>query len=249
MRYTDRTIHSVSEMLTALRAQSKPKRITWFRGHGQRRWKLVPSLARRAADLLAEGAIIKRFMQNAVPYLETPLRDEWEWMFLMQHHRAMTRLLDWSESPLTALFFAVSEDKHRNAAGAIWCLDPVALNREAKIPDFKFESEIPGFGRDRSLESYLPTRVDESTAAMGPVAIMGPRNTRRMAAQLGTFTVNHRDHTPIESIGACKHCWRWIVPANAKRKIRKELALLGYSQLTLFPDLDRVADLTKELLS
>lgn len=248
MRYPDRTIKSVADMLGALKAQTKKTKLIWFRGHSRRNWKLVPSLARTARNLNAESALIKRFMQNAVPHIDTPLRDEWEWMFLMQHHRAFTRLLDWTESPLTALYFAVFEDRHRNAAGAVWCLDPVALNREAKIPEFKFAPEVPAFGRDKSLDSYLPSRVDESPAAMAPVAIMGPRNTPRMAAQLGTFTVNHRLHTPIENIGACKHCWRWTIPAAAKTKIRNELTLLSYSQLTLFPDLDRVADLSKELL-
>ena len=41
MRYVDRTVRSVSEMLTALKAQSKPGKVTWFRGHGQQNWKLV----------------------------------------------------------------------------------------------------------------------------------------------------------------------------------------------------------------
>jgi hypothetical protein len=69
-----------------------------------------------------------------------------------------------------------------------------------------------------------------------------------MAAQLGTFTINHRLHTPIEDIGEGKHVWRWIVPGAAKGKILKELAVLGISALTLFPELDRVADLTREIL-
>jgi len=34
----------------------------------------------------------------------------------------------------------------------------------------------------------------------------------------------------------------------AKGKILKELAVLGISALTLFPELDRVADLTREIL-
>jgi hypothetical protein len=29
--------------------------------------------------------------------------DKWEWYFLMQHHRASTRLLDWSDAALVAL--------------------------------------------------------------------------------------------------------------------------------------------------
>ena len=249
MRYTDRTISSVGEMLRALKGQTKSKLPTWFRGHGRRYWTLVPSLARKAKHLEAESALIKRFMQNAVPHLDSPLREEWEWLFLMQHHRAPTRLLDWSESPLTALFFAVSDDKHKRAAGAVWCLDPIALNKEANI-DFKFTSEIPAFGTDTTtMANYLPSRVQENPSTLKPIAIMGPRNTPRMAAQLGTFTVVHRLTTPIEAIGKRKHCWRWIIPGTAKHKIRGELAHLGYSQLTLFPDLDRVADLSKELLS
>jgi len=247
MRYKDRTILSVAGVLSALRHQVNLGRVVWFRGQARREWQLVPSLAREEAHLQAESALIKRFMQNAVPHLSTQPREEWEWMFLMQHHRALTRLLDWSESPLAALYFAVQGDEHKGASGAVWCLDPVALNREAKLK-FEFEAEIPAFGRDKVLESYLPSHVQENPAVLVPVAIVGPRNTPRMAAQLGTFTINHRLHTPIEKIGECKHIWRWIIPAAAKRKISKELTLLGITGLTLFPELDRVAELTREIL-
>jgi hypothetical protein len=186
-------------------------------------------------------------MQNATPHIVAPLRDEWEWMFLMQHHRAYTRLLDWTESPLAALYFAVSNKGLWAADGAVWCLDPVALNKAANLK-FEFEPEIPAFGRDKVLESYLPSRVQENPAELSPVAIVGPRNTPRMAAQLGTFTVNHRLHRPIEQIGDGRHVWRWIIPAAAKKRVLDELAHLGISALTLFPELDRVADLSRELL-
>jgi hypothetical protein len=66
----------------------------------------------------------------------------------------------------------------------------VALNRAARVT-FSFEPEIPAFGRDKPLESYLPSRVQKNPAELFPAAIVGPRNTPRMAAQLGTFTVNH----------------------------------------------------------
>ena len=131
--------------------------------------------------------------------------------------------------------------------GAVWCLDPVALNRAANLK-FEFEPEVPAFGRDKVLDSYLPSRVQENPSEMFPVAIVGPRNTPRMAAQLGTFTINHILHDPIERIGNCRHVWRWIVPATAKERLLTELSHLGFSALTLFPELDRVADLSMEML-
>lgn len=248
MRHGDETITSVGRMLDVLKRQAPAGAMVWFRGQSVGTWKLVPSLARMQKHLKAEAALRKRFIQNAIPHLDRTPTEEWEWMFMMQHHRAPTRLLDWSESPLTALYFAVDEDKHLKMDATVWCLDPVALNTEARITDFEFHNEIPAFGIDKVLDNYLPSRVDDSPAVMSPVAIMGPRNTARMAAQLGVFTINHRLHTPIEGIGAAGHAWRWIVPKDAKKDIRHELALLGFTALTLFPELDRVADLAKELL-
>jgi hypothetical protein len=248
MRHKDTKITSVGALLDVLKRQAPDGTAVWFRGQSVSTWQLVPSLARQTRHLAAESALRKRFMQNAVPHLERTPTEEWEWMFLMQHHRAPTRLLDWSESPLTALYFAVSEEKHIKKDAAVWCLDPIAMNIEARVTGFKFANEIPAFGIDNVLNNYLPSHVDESPSVMSPVAIMGPRNTARMAAQLGVFTINHREHTPIEAIGAANHAWRWLVPAAAKRDLRKELALLGFTALTLFPELDRVADVAKELL-
>jgi len=248
LRYKDRTIKSTSQLLSALKQQRASTNVSWFRGQAKKSWKLVPSLARNKNHLKAENALIKRFKQDAIPHLSADLREEWEWMFLMQHHRAFTRLLDWSESPLAALYFAVNDDKHIKSDGAVWCLDPVALNKEARIK-FEFESEIPAFGHDKALESYLPSRLPGGGSSdLYPIAIVGPRNTPRMAAQLGTFTVNHIEHTPIEEIGDAKHIWKWVIPAGAKSEIAKELGYFAISRLTLFPELDSVADASKELL-
>jgi len=215
--------------------------ITWYRGQTRSDWGLVPSLARDdGRHLSKEGAIAKRFMQNATQLIANSPRDEWGWQHLMQHHRVPTRLLDWTEGPLVALYFASL--KHDDADAAFWCLDPIALNRQANVK-FAYELELPSF-HDKALENYLPSKVDPRSP-MNPVAAIGPRSSRRMAAQFGAFTVNHAIYQPLEQLGDRQHVWRYIVPGGAKAAIRKELLVLGYSSLAIFPDLDQVAELIK----
>ena len=72
---------------------------------------------------------------------------------LMQHHRVPTRLLDWSESPLAGLFFAVEEEP--GADGALWCLLPTELNKHANV-SFSFPSELPSFEDTEVLSNYSP---------------------------------------------------------------------------------------------
>jgi hypothetical protein len=164
----------------------------------------------------------------------------------MQHHRVPTRLLDWSESPLVALYFAV--EGLDNIDGALWCLNPVALNAHASV-SFQFALEVPAFGYDQLMNNYLPTNIaSETTSQLSPIAAIGPRNSPRIAAQLGVFTITHRTHVSIEDVGNQRHIWRYIIPSSAKVRLRKELAALRYTRLTLFPELDSVALTAREIL-
>ena len=52
------------------------------------------------------------------------------WLTLMQHYGLPTRLLDWSESPLVALYFALSSDEDAKADAAVWVLNPMKLNKK-----------------------------------------------------------------------------------------------------------------------
>lgn len=241
MRFREAKIESVADLLKNLKKHVGDNEIIWFRGQSTSSWGLIPSLARgEGKHLQKEGAIYKRFIQNATQLMsQTPL-DEWEWLFVMQHHRAPTRLLDWTEGPLVALYFATANLQKDDVDGALWCLDPIALNRQANV-SFAYELELPSF-RDKVLENYLPSRIDPKSP-MQPVAAIGPRATKRMAAQIGAFTVNHSVYKPMESLYDGKHVWKYVIPNGKKAEIRRELKYLGYSALSLFPDIDQVADL------
>lgn len=159
----------------------------------------------------------------------------------MQHYGIPTRLLDWSESPLVALYFAVTDEGQEDKDGAVWCLDPIALNNQANIR-FEYNTEIPAFDFEDMLDQYLPSKLAaERTSFQKPVAAIAMRNSPRIIAQHGTFTVTHREHFAIEEPAGNAYVIKFIIPSSAKKTIIEELEVLKINSLSLFPELGNVA--------
>jgi len=240
MNFQDIEVSSIGEFSEAVLERSDTS-VVWFRGQRDSEWKLEPSIARDNVAAEAEHMSIKRFKQNAVPFLKERPGNEWEWIFLMQHHRAPTRLLDWSESALVALYFALESpaDAPDEADAVVWCLNPIGLNASAGHKRI-YEKDILSFTVDVQLDNYLPENVG-TEADLDPVAGIGPRNSARMVAQAGTFTITHSRHHPIDEVKNGEFVCRILINNQYKEKLRKELQALGVNELLLFPDLDRVA--------
>lgn len=252
MSDTTLVINSVADLIAFYGSLGTGYSIRWFRGQGNFEWSLKPSVTRagrgdETVDL--EIAYVKKFKQNAVAISQEIPSHEYQWMFLMQHYRLPTRLLDWSESPLVGLYFAVENTKEDSSDAALWCLDPRALNQHANIEP-KLSGDIPSFSDDEILENYLPSKVAaERNTKLKPAACIGPRNSRRMYAQQGVFTITHMSPTPIEEVGDRNHIKKLRIPAASKETIRKELKFLGITKLSLFPELENVALLAMEALN
>lgn len=242
MRHRDISVGSIPDFLRALERHRPSDQPVWFRGQSRLSWGLKPSLFRTKRGIAGELGFVKRFKQDALMLVTHRPQHPWEWIFLMQHHGAPSRLLDWTESPLVGLYFAV--ESRPKADGAVWALLPLELNRIANIGGGM--QDLPGFGDDDFLDSYLPTQLArENVTRNPPLAAIAPRNTPRMQGQLSVFTISHRDDTPLERLGSGAHVWRYRVPKEAKGRIRLELEALQVTRRVLFPELSTLGEATK----
>jgi hypothetical protein len=162
----------------------------------------------------------------------------------MQHYRLPTRLLDWSESPLVAAYFASEQDpalrdhadKVQDQDAALFAISPYVLNetqfgrRVLFLPD----DELPLACINSAFDRKHPD--DPRILAIRPSEV-----DSRLMVQLSVFTL-HGAGMAIEDLpGYSDLIVKWVIPAASKRKIRQELRMLGTRESSLFPDLEHLA--------
>jgi len=190
-------IRSIGELLSVSRSErdawskGEPEEV-WFRGHRKQSWKLEPNFYRdRTKSLIdEERTLFRRFQALAPTYLPREPLDKWDWYFTMQHYGVPTRLLDWSESPLVAAYFAL--EKHfpqpipgpvlsRSAGHAeasspapateppcVWMMDAGALNSISVLED-----EWLRGGQGGLSECWEPCGLQDAPSIVPPKEVDG----------------------------------------------------------------------------
>src|SRR5579859_1873652 len=106
---------------------NKPTAPWAFRGVGKAEWTLQSSLERLEIPPIveAERYLLTTFQRRVHHYISDPpaKENDLEWLALLQHHGAPTRLLDWTKSPYVALFFALDERCEEGEKCALWAID------------------------------------------------------------------------------------------------------------------------------
>jgi hypothetical protein len=214
-----------------------PADLPWFRGQHRADWPLLPSLYRCSVDPKWERELTRDFQLRARPLVELAPANDLEWLFVMQHHGLPTRLLDWTESSLVALYFAVV-DTAETADAAVWILDPWQLNGASiglwSVPTAdndvfrRYEIKRGQLGLARRLTGKLPA------------AVRAVHTTRRIVAQRGAFTVHGSIRESIDALVSRNEDLRLSkieVNGTCRKDILNQLYRAGVTSASLFPDL------------
>ena len=225
-----------------------------FRGHRKEAWPLASALSRyfrvfridRRAWPQQEGRILRVFKRKAHQFLAQPPDpdDDFQWLALMQHHGAPTRLLDFTWSPYVAAYFAL---ERATSDAAVWALNPAnisagGIRRSAKSQKPAITTRGMDPRRKGNFARYF-LKGDLEFIWLGEPDTMN----RRLIAQSGTFALPGVLDKPMEEI---VHQYRdpknmmakFILPAAKLRETGlRELYRMNITHATLFPDLDGLA--------
>ena len=195
---------------------------TLYRGQRED-WALIPKIARvkaREGKFLPEITMLGELRRQIGQYVAQQPSSDWDLLAMAQHHGMMTRLLDWSLNPLTALWFAIElPASSPDRDGVVWCLEP-----ESNDYVTYFEKESPF--EDGPTRVFMPNQV-----------------SARIRAQRGFFTV-HRptkqgQFVPLERNSRMKRRMKKIVvAASAFPDLRFYLDRFGINRASQFPDVD-----------
>jgi hypothetical protein len=284
----DNKISSVDEFLkiifqktTVQRNDKVEPNIYWFRGESSINFKtpLVPNGYRVLADSFKnlytgefisenikqlERNISAEFDRKALPFINSKRiqNTHWNRYFLMQHYQIYTRLLDWTENALLALFFAAID--YASTDASVWILKPFLLNNFSIQTLLETENKcyiIPPISNDETPRKLLDSngllslleltrrylRMDfnskegeKCSNIYYPLAIYPTYLDERMAAQKACFTIFGNKIDGLLTIPNCKETIidSIIIDGKSKTKIMKELLLIGIDYNSVFPDSD-----------
>ena len=215
----------------------------WFRGQRDYSWNLIPSVHR--VDPILETEFANRFRLQA-PGVHSncpPTKDYPKWLPFMQHYGLPTRLLDWTESPLIALFFA-AENRNFSGDRSLWMLAPGKLNLQ-----YGFEP-IPFLENEQiktTVENTFNHEKKETPYEF--LSVTAPHHDSRISMQMAQFTI-HNVREPLEKhANAMTFIRKFKIPDNAIQIIRTELNILGVRRSKIYPDLDNLAKEISEIIA
>ena len=244
LQATEFTASDIGTFTSAIVSASRTFQNTrpWWRGQRDATWSLSPSLYRRGIESKEHNLNSRFLLMAKARRANCPnSSDALGWLFLMQHYGLPIRLLDWTQSPLVALFFALQ--KPDDADATVWALSPTRLN----LSETANESIcMPGSPLIDQL-GVQAFRVDTKPLDQRILSVLTEEADVRHMVQQSAFTLHGRAQPLEQHAASDRFLLRIRIPSYAKEGFRQVLALYGINRATLFPDLDNLAAEITEL--
>lgn len=238
----------------------------WFRGQ-DRDDPLLPKVLRKVKDpntgkeaKYNENHIHQAFSSLYRNYTSERFEDRSsEYYSFMQHYGIPTRLLDWTENGVMALYFAANGGRYdQKVQRVVWVMNPGALNRLTRdkisyaplvstVPLVQVRLKLPGsVGDKNAFEVFMKKEVLSiglsAELVKFPIAFWPSSSGNiRIAAQKGCFTIHGTEAQPIESFFDNSEISKYLVKIKIRNEsvplLREQLRLLGLTPVSVYPDL------------
>ena len=237
----------------------------FYRGHGEPITDILPILFRKTSRKKEEHL----FFKNAIKEHPNLFRDDkttLEKLVRMQHYGIPTRLLDITQNPLVALYFACY-DKNNKKNGEVVVFSK--YSRQIKFYDSDAVSILSNLCKLAGKEKSFDTTLDEKkfneqryiykllhaikeekpyfyNGIINPndmkscFFVYAKKNNDRIKAQNGLFVI----YGVNSSINKDIH-QKLVIDKDYKKDILKQLEKINITKQTLFPELESTADYLK----
>lgn len=175
----------------------------------------------------------------------------WEILARFQHYQIPTRLLDWSSSLISAIYFSLEKclscnDKSKcvlkdNCDGnpVIWVLDPVRMHKELLTKDKsdKYAAFTIGVDEIQEYKDVFITNKENWELGDVPIFIEIPWKNVRISKQKGYFTF-HPNEKELNKFAALDTWLKKIVINESEiEKLINEIDIIGINDHDIYSDL------------
>ena len=238
-----------------------------YRGHSSCQYKLLPAIFRWhdlpqgvsvSAYSQLEFNILEDFISEACFFVrDVPVDDVISWLEIAQHFGVPTRLLDFTENPLVALYFACIGSPEKDAC--VWIINELAYNKKffaveglilaarskhtiSKIvtEELVYQDFQPHCGNMNYIQYpwiYKPHYREERMHLQESVFMLWGADQRPVTANIlgieymSTGIVNNAENGLICSVS---------IPAARKKGLLNALDLCGVNEKFIYPGLDGI---------